>query len=466
MRAAVVGGGIAGLSAAWELTSGGADVTVYEPGQLGGKLRTSAFLGRPVDEGPDALLARVPEGVTLCEELGLADDLVAPAASKALLYTRGRLRALPDGLVLGAPARLLPLARSGILSPLGMLRAAGDIVLPSTHVSDDESVFDIVARRFGREVADRLIEPLVGSIYAGTTRGLSAATTAPQLLRAASRGRSLLLSLRASSPGSAGGPSPSAGPTFLAPRGGLQAIVDTLVQQLRERGARFEPLEVLAISAGDKGRGPVSVSTASGASAHDAAVLAVPAPAAAGLLSGTVAASAYLRSVQLSSVAIVTLGVAAGALPVPEGTSGVLVAPGTGMFTTAVSFGSRKWPHWCAPGTEVVRVSVGKIGDDRWLALDDGELVARIRAELGTILSCPAPTLVDGGSRVSRWPSSLPQYPVGHLGKISSLKAEIARVAPVLAVAGASFGRVGVPANIAAGREAARSLLGPGPSDR
>jgi oxygen-dependent protoporphyrinogen oxidase len=456
----VVGGGIAGLSAAWELASSGADVTVYEPGQLGGKLRTSAFLGRQVDEGPDALLARVPEGVALCAELGLGDDLVAPAASKALLYTRGRLRALPDGLVLGAPARLLPLARSGILSPLGMLRAAGDIVLPATPVSDDESVFDIVARRFGREVADRLIEPLVGSIYAGTTRGLSAATTAPQLLRAANRGRSLLFSLRASNsnPGGANA-SPSAGPTFLAPRGGLQTIVDALVGRLQERGARFEGAEVLSISAGDNGRGPVSVGTMAGTSAYDAAVLAVPAPAAARLLKGTIAASSYLRSVQLSSVAIVTLGVAAEALPVPEGVSGVLVAPGTGMLTTAVSFGSRKWPHWCAPGTEVVRVSVGKIGDDRWLAMDDGDLVAKVRAELGTILSCPPPKLVDTGSRVSRWPSSLPQYPVGHLEKISNMKSELARVAPVLAVAGASFGRVGVPANIAAGREAAKTLV-------
>ncbi len=150
MRVAVVGGGIAGLAAAWELASLGAEVAVYEPGHLGGKLLTSDFLGRPVDEGADALLARVPDGIALCRELGLGHELVSPAASKAMLWSEGKLRPLPDGLVLGAPARLVPLARSGILSVAGMARAFGDLVLPRARVGDDDNVFDVVARRFGR----------------------------------------------------------------------------------------------------------------------------------------------------------------------------------------------------------------------------------------------------------------------------------------------------------------------------
>ncbi len=124
MRFAVVGGGVAGMSAAWELANGGldgggAEVTLYEPGHLGGKLLTTSFLGRPVDKGPDSLITRVPDGVGLCRELGLEEELVAPAASRAVLFSGGKLRPLPEGLVLGAPARLLPLARSRILSPAG-----------------------------------------------------------------------------------------------------------------------------------------------------------------------------------------------------------------------------------------------------------------------------------------------------------------------------------------------------------
>lgn len=455
----MVGGGIAGLSAAWELAGSGAAVTVYEPDRLGGKVKTSAFLGIPVDEGPDALLARVPEGVALCRELGLGDELVAPVASRALLHIGGRLRSLPEGLVLGAPARLGALARSGILSPLGMLRAAGDLVLPPSSVGADESVFDIVARRFGREVADRLIEPLIGSIYAGTTRGLSAATTAPQLLRAARSRRSLLMGLRAPAPARPGVGAPHGpGPTFLAPRGGLQCIVDALVDRLRAMGAKFEAWEVTALRVG----AGVQVTTVQGTDSFDTAIVAVPAPAAARLLGDVVGSAGYLGSVALSSVAIVTLGLPEGSLSIPVGTSGVLVAPGTEMFTTAVSFASRKWPHYAVPGMQIVRVSMGRTGDDRWVARSDDELVTTACSELGAVLGCEAPSPVAGGARVSRWPVALPQYPVGHLQKIEVLRAELAAKAPMVAVAGASFGRVGVPANIAAGREAARSLLAGG----
>ena len=188
MKFAVVGGGIAGLAAAWELVepdASGPNVTVFEAGQLGGKLRTTSFLGQPVDEAPDSLITRVPEGVALCEELGLSDSLVAPAATRAVLFAQGKLRPLPGGLVLGAPARLLPLMRSRILSPAGMARASFDAVLPRSTLGADASVFSLISSRFGSEVADRLVEPLLGTIHAGTTKQLSAAATAPQLLNAA-----------------------------------------------------------------------------------------------------------------------------------------------------------------------------------------------------------------------------------------------------------------------------------------
>jgi protoporphyrinogen/coproporphyrinogen III oxidase len=469
MRVAVVGGGIAGLAAAWELATSGAQVSVYEPGHLGGKLLTSDFLGRPVDEGADAMLARVPDGIRLCQELGLGDELVAPAASKALLWSGGRLRPLPDGLVLGAPARLVPLARSGILSWPGMARALGDLVLPRTDVGDDVSVWDLVASRFGPEVAARLVDPLVGSIYAGTTKQLSAATAAPQLLAAARDRRSLLASLRqaARRPLAAG----TEGPVFMAPRRGMQSVVDRLVERLTspEMSARFFPVEVTALALNG---GNVVVDP--GDQPYDGVVLAAPAPAAVRLLSPltgrTPSEIPELADARSASVGIVTLGFGTSSLAVPTGYSGLLVAPGSDLLMTACSFGSHKWPHWSSPGTVVLRVSVGKAGDERWASLPEEDLVRRLVEELGAVLGRAsdggraseggrAPNPLAGGWRVSRWPSALPQYPVGHLDHMATLRARLAQQAPTVALAGATFGRVGVPACIASGRQAGAAVL-------
>jgi len=500
MRAAVVGGGIAGLSAAWELAGAGAEVTVYEPGHLGGKLLASPFMGRPVDEGPDAFLARVPEAVALCEELGLAGDLVAPAASEALVWSAGKLRPLPEGLVLGAPARLWPLARSGWLSARGLLRAAIEPLLPPNPIGEDETTWEVVAARFGDEVADRLVEPLVGSINAGTTRRLSAAATAPQLLAAAKSRRSLLRALSAASKAGNGD-----GPVFLAPKLGMGSVADRLVGRLREKGVNFEPVAVTAlVLAGER-----AIVEPAG-EAYDAAVVATPAPVTARLLAPLGVDAGDLAQMQWASVAIVTLGMAEGDLPVPPGVSGLLVdsaggvggpasarsrgvgapagqshsaggvggpasarsrgvgAPAGqshsaggvgGWLVTACSFGHNKWPHWAAPGVQVLRVSVGKAGDERWLDLSDEELVERVVEEVPALLGRLSPAPAPLASRVSRWPSSFPQYPVGHLKRVSQLRAALSRYAPTIAIAGASYGRVGVPACIASGRQAARCAL-------
>jgi oxygen-dependent protoporphyrinogen oxidase len=506
VRAAVVGGGIAGLSAAWELAGAGAEVAVYEPGHLGGKLLTSDFMGRPVDEGPDAFLARVPDGVALCEELGLAGDLVAPAATDALVWSVGKLRALPKGLVLGAPARLGPLARSGWLSPRGLLRAAIEPLIPPTPFGEDETAWEVVAARFGDEVADKLVEPLVGSIYAGTTRRLSAAATASQLLSAAKSRRSLLLGLRAAARRTAGD-----GPVFLAPKLGMQSLADRLVERLREKGTTFEPVEVTALSL--DGRRALVEPTGE---AYDGAVVATPAPVTAKLLGPLGVDAGDLARMQWASVAIVTLGLPEGALPVPAGMSGLLVrhspasarsrgvgdpaglghgaggagapasarsrgvgdpaglghgAGGAGApasarsrgvgdpagLVTACSFGHNKWPHWAGPGVAVLRVSLGRAGDEGWSASSDDELAELAVEEVSALLGRPAPTPLAW--RVSRWPASLPQYPVGHLHRVAELRAALSRYAPRVVLAGASYGRVGVPACIASGRQAARSLL-------
>jgi oxygen-dependent protoporphyrinogen oxidase len=214
-RVVVVGGGITGLAAARVLRQAGLGVTLVEAGdRLGGKIKTLELDGVPVEAGPDTFLARVPFAVDLCRELGLGDDLVEPATGRAWLWIGDRLRPLPERHVLGVPTALLPLVRSGVLSPVGVVRAALDIVLPRSSRDDDPSVADVVGTRMGQEVLDRLVEPLVGGIHAGRADRLSLASVAPQVAAAAEASRSLLLGLRrqqAAAAAAPGGPAPPPG---------------------------------------------------------------------------------------------------------------------------------------------------------------------------------------------------------------------------------------------------------------
>jgi protoporphyrinogen/coproporphyrinogen III oxidase len=482
VKFAVIGGGIAGLSAAWELaaaTGDRAEITLYEPGRLGGKLRTTQFLGRPVDEGPDSLLTRVPDGLALCSELGLDVSLEATGANRALLFSGGELRPLPDGLVMGAPARLVPLVRSGILSAGGMAQASFDLVRPRSRRERDVSVYNLVESRLGRQVAERLVEPLLGSIHAGSTRQLSAAATAPQLLAAAQASRSLIMGLRRAT---AARPTSSApGPLFVAPRQGMQALADRLVERLEAVGTTFVPGEVARVR---QDRSGVVVEPDGGR--FDGAVLAVPAPVAFSLLEAVLGrpAAPELAGMEFVSVAVTTLAFAASAFADlgpqsalsravkayggPEkqnDISGILVAPGSGMVMTACSFGSHKWPHWAAPGTTVVRVSAGRANEQYFGRLDDEGLAERCCRELETVVvgrfgpgggpSLPPPL----AWRVSRWPGSMPQYTVGHLDRVAAARAILARHAPTVSLAGASYNGVGVPACIGSGRRAAREVL-------
>jgi protoporphyrinogen/coproporphyrinogen III oxidase len=439
LRVAVIGGGIAGLAAAWELRSD-AQVTVFEPAALGGRIRTGTFEGRLIDCGPDAFITRVPDGLELCRELGM-EDLVAPREGRTLLWWQGRLRTLPDGLVLGVPKHLAPLATSGLLSPLGLIRAAGDLVLPRTALTGDVSVRDLVAHRFGSEVADRLVDPLVGGIHAGRTAALSANSTVPQLVAAARSSRSLLLGLRRMV---AAGPT---GPTFLAPRQGMGALVDRLTERLAQAGTEFTPLAVSGLE-----RDGRTWRAAPTDEPFDAVVIATGAAEAARILGS--GAPSGLAGIEFASVVLVTLGY--GSLALPAGANGALVPPQSGWLMTACSFGSAKWPQWAPPGRTVLRVSAGRDGDDRALHLADDQLVDRLAHEVGAALQTSD---VPDHWRVNRYPGSFPQYRVGHADLVRGIAEDLSRTHPGVAVCGASYHGAGIPACIASGRGAARSVV-------
>lgn len=438
----VVGGGIAGLAAAWELRrlAPDAEITVYEPGALGGKLRTSAFAGRDLDEGADAFLARVPEGRQLCEELGLAGSLVSPASARAYVAVGRQLHPLPPGLVLGVPTDPAALAGSALVGPDAPDRVAAEPGLPGSPLApgDDPSIGALVRARFGDDVLERLVDPLLGSINAGDTDHLSLRAAAPQLAAAAERSGSLVEGLRAAPP-----PADPTAPVFWALPGGMAGLVDALVTALAAAGVRFEQEVVEDLGDLDA----------------EGIVLATPAAPTSRLLarSGADRAAAILGAIRHASPVLVSLAFTTDDVHHPLDGSGLLVPKPEHRMLTACSFASTKWAHLARPGSVVLRASAGRLGDDRAIDMDDDVLVAALLHDLDELLGLGAdPVQV----RVSRWRDGFPQYEPGHLDRLAAAEADLAATRPGVALAGAAHRGLGIPACIRQGRAAARAVTG------
>ncbi|WP_204043533.1 protoporphyrinogen oxidase [Acrocarpospora phusangensis] len=457
----IVGAGIAGLAAAWFLRSEGGPrlrITVLEGGsRIGGKLHASEVAGVLIDAGAESMLARRPEGRELVASIGLADRLVDPGTTRSSILSRGELRPMPAGQVMGVPSDLDALAASGILSADGLARVPMDRVLPATPLDADVSVAEYVTARMGEEIVDRLVEPLLGGVYAGRADRLSLDATMPAIAAAARKERSLL---RAAEDLVAAAPK-NAGPVFTTLDGGLGGLPPALAEasgaQVRTgvmvRGLRRAPAGWRLVTGPTRDEAVVEA---------DAVVLAVPAAPAARLLSHDVpAAAAELARIEYASMAIITLAYARDAAPSLPGGSGYLVPPVEGRAVKAVTFSTSKWPYLAEAGVVLVRCSIGRVGEERLLQRDDAELVALATAELAETAGLRG---VPIDSRVSRWGGGLPQYHVGHLDRVARVFAAVAEQ-PGLAVCGAAYDGLGVPATVGTARRAASRILehlGPG----
>jgi oxygen-dependent protoporphyrinogen oxidase len=444
---AVVGGGITGLVAAHRLDRLGLRVTLVESDlRLGGKIRTEQFAGRPLDTGAEALLARAPETLSLCRDLGLEGELIAPARDRAFVWAGGRLRPLPPRLLAGVPDGAGAVISAGILSPLGLARAALDLLLPSRAPGDDVSIGELVRGRLGSEVLERLIDPLLGGIHAGSCDQLSLRATAPHLEAAVGSGRGLVRGLRSATNGTA-----PAGPALLSLRGGLEGLVIELLARLEAAGAEVRTGSTVdALEALPDGRVRLPVDGDRPILA-DRVVLAAPAFAAAELLSECCPSAAReLRQIDYASVATVLLAYPSGALARATDGSGFLVPRTEGRTVTACTWSSLKWPQ---ADTEQVllKASVGRAGDERALELSDAELVERVQTELGEAMGMRT---AASEARVVRFTRALPQYRVGHLDRITRIDAAMAAL-PAVQLAGAAYRGVGVAACIRDGQRAA-----------
>lgn len=453
----VIGGGITGLAAAWQATgTTGVRVTVLEAGpELGGKLRTSVLhtddgAGLLLDEGADAFLARVPDAVQLCHELGLDDELTQPATGRAKVFVDGELRYFPEDTVLGVPTDPASLAAAGVLTSSGVERAVAELDHRGAGPAEDVAIGPFLRERYGDELVDRVVAPLVGGINAGDVEQLSLRAVTPQLAEAAAEGDSLSRALARRRPAT------SDAPVFHALLGGSGRLVETLVEGLRARGAQLHTSAPVRSLERSDDRWQVHPDEGA-ALVADGVVLATPAPSAANLLRGLSSAAAdELSAIEHSSVVLVTLVYRREHVPIELDASGFLVPRGAGLLLTAASWGSSKWAHWDDGEHVVLRVSAGRTGDDRQQRLGDHELVAALREDLATTMGIAAAPV---GVRVSRYPNGFAQYTVGHLDRVDRIEAALARDTPGVVVAGAAYRGLGLPACIRQGRAAAAQLL-------
>jgi protoporphyrinogen/coproporphyrinogen III oxidase len=467
----IVGGGIAGLAAAFFLRDEPVRVTVLEGSpRLGGKLSVSEVAGVPVDEGAEALLVTRPEGTGLIAEVGLAGDRMAPGTTSSAIWTLGALRPLPRRQFMGVPADLAELTRSGVVSDAGAVRASQDLELPPVTRDGDVPVAAFVGARFGAEVVDRLVDPLLGGVYAGRSCDLSFDATMPVLAAASRRYRSLAEAAGSLLPPPGG--TRSGGSVFTTLSGGLGQLPVVLAKASGAEIRTGAMTRALSPAPGAPGAGRGWRLTVGSAAADelidaDAVILAVPARPAGRLLAGVPGASAAVTAfgeISYASMAIITLAYPRSAFPGASsgsglaalGLSGYLVPAVDGRDVKAVTFSSVKWPHLAeaVPGAEpleIVRCSVGRIGEEALLQRADEELAALAAAELA------AATGVAGGPvvhRITRWGGALPQYTVGHLDRVARIRTAVA-AQPGLAVCGAAYEGVGIPACIATARAAA-----------
>ena len=454
-RVVVVGGGIAGLAAAAAVrrSAPAVDVVVLEAApRIGGKLLLAEVAGVRLDVGAESMLNRRPEAVALTREVGLAERLVHPAASSAGLWSRGRMVAMPRTLM-GVPPSADAVA--DVLSPEGVRRVAEEPTLPPTRLDGDVSIGDLVEQRFGAEVVDRLVEPLLGGVYAGHAREISAMAAVPQVVALLDKHRSLS---EAAQQALATGGGPSA-PVFAGIAGGLgslpAAVVDHAGPAVRTgatvRGLTRTPAgwELLVGSTRD-----AELLRA------DAVVLATPGPPTARLLEQAAPAAARaLAGIEYASMAIVTLAVPADGATRTEG-SGFLVPPVDGRTVKAATYSFAKW-DWVreagdrSGGVRLLRCSIGRHREEQVLQRSDGELVDAALADLADAAGLTARP-VD--SHVQRWGGALPQYAVGHLDRVRAVREAVA-AQPGLAVCGAAYDGVGIPACIASGEAAATQVV-------
>ena len=478
MRIAIVGGGIAGLAAAYELekarTAGGeVEYALFEErAQLGGALASEIVNGAVLERGPDSFLTEKPAAAELCRELGLAGELIPSndAARKTYIVVRNRLVALPDGLMFLVPTKLVPTALTPLFSVRTKIRMALELLHPPRPAAGDESVAALVERHFGREAVDRLADPLLSGIYGGDATQLSAQTVLARMVEMERQYGSLTRGMLAAhrkmkaaaknsfkSPNRGVAPGPR--PIFTALRGGMQQLVDALVAQLDPSLLKAGTAVQSIAKSGDGWL----IETGDSRQQFDSLIMAAPAWVSGRLLATVdTELGADLSGIPYSSSITVNLVYDEAQIgTLPEG-FGFLVPAVEGRSMLACTFVHRKFLGRTPPGKVVFRAFLGGMNNEALLTAHDDELVATVRREMSEILGAkvfPA-SIVPEHAQVSRWRRAMAQYAVGHKERMQRINSRVAAL-PGLRLAGNAYDGIGVPDCIRLGRLAARELASP-----
>ena len=461
IRIAIIGGGISGLSAAYDLeqrrrNTGDVEYVVYESSpRLGGVLRTEYIQGCVVEAGPDSFVSEKPWAANLSREIGLGDQLLGSndPDRKTYILTRGRLVEMPDGLMFMVPTKILPTGLSPLFSWKTKLRMTQELFHPPRAVNHDESVADFVERHYGREMVDRLADPLLSGVYGGDSANLSVRAVLPRFAEMerthGSLGRAMLAARKKMSSASL----KAAPPLFTSLKNGMQDLAETLV-------ARLNPAALVtntAVKTITTESGSWRVSTDAQSDLFDKVIVALPGLAAADVLKGTNSELASeLGGIQYSSS--ITVGIAYDRevrQSLPPG-FGFLVPRSEGKQLLAATFVHNKFPHRAPEDIALLRCFfAGSVAEEVW-PMSDEQLIAIVRNELQQIIGIRSEPRF---ARVYRWKSAMAQYGVGHLERLNRIE-EIRKQIPGLALAGNGFRGIGVPDCVRSGRDAVKLLLG------
>jgi oxygen-dependent protoporphyrinogen oxidase len=446
LRVVVAGGGLSGLATAYALIRDanreGRDLrlTLLEASnRLGGNVHTERTDGYVIESGPDSFVVSRPHALHLCEDLGLGSRLIETRRENRRVYIvrKGKLVAVPEGLVLGIPSRLRPFLRSPLLSVRGKLRVLREMAGTSPDTSGgDVSIGDFLERRFGREMVDVVLEPLLGGIYAGDAFRLSLRSTFPDWFAESGGGSSLLRAARATRRSKTNGAAPRS--PFRSLVGGMGEMIDTLAGRIGAGAIRLGTKVHGVERSGSKFR----VRLADGEIEADQVVVALPAgPAARVLASLDDSLSHELAGIDYVSTAVVTLAYNRTQIAHPLDAAGFLVPKSEGRKVTAGTFITSKWEGRAPAGAALVRGFVGGAHDENVASLEEDHLVSLVGAELGDLLGI---TGEHRFARVSRYIKASPQPMVGHFERVARIRAAVTSV-PGLHVIGNAYDGVGIP---------------------